>query len=149
MSDWVHRKNKKFVFSFSFVTVVSYKLNCSLLKCSVARDLRRDTIGLWEGSRARRRTLSKHQAWSENRPTVFFLLMSGFSSFAFFVIFLELLDGDGLLSHHVDKIWHCKVVQAVTPWNFQDNIWTNDIIAWVQHAHVAFTAANINKLFER
>lgn len=79
------------------------------LKCSVSSNLRCNAVGLWNWA------LGEHQAGSENGARVFVLLVSSLLGFTFLVVLLELLDGDRLLSHHVDEVWHSEVVQAMAP----------------------------------
>ena len=59
---------------------------------------------------------------------------------------LEGFDGRRLLAHEIDHERHGEVVQAVTPRDFHDDVQADEVVASIEHTHVAFAAANIDEL---
>lgn len=59
---------------------------------------------------------------------------------------LKGLDGRCLLAHEVDHERHREVIETMAPRDFHDDVKADEVVASVEHAHVAFAAANVDKL---
>jgi hypothetical protein len=113
-----------------------------LICSSKARRLRCNAVGL-----NTRRSLRQHQSSSaEYGRTVFVLLLSRLTCLALFVVLAERLDRRRLLAHVADHEWHREVVEVVAPRDLHDDVYRDEVVASIQHADIAFPAANVDKL---
>ena len=116
---------------------------------SISSGLRRNAVCL----RIRRwhriaSSLRQHQSRpAQDRRAVLLLLTLDFSSFAFFIVFLETFDRGRLLAHVINHKRHAEIVETVAPGQLHDNIETDKIVAGIEHTNVAFSTADIDKLF--
>lgn len=120
------------------------------LETTETRRLRSNAVRLRISHRTRSTScwsLRKHKPRSTKyRCVVFLLLFLGLSSFAFFVVALEGLDGRCLLTHKVDHEGHGKVGETVTPGDFHNHVETDELVASVKHANVALSTADVDEL---
>lgn len=112
--------------------------------------LRCDSVGLSKRHgawRRRCRALSQHQPrTAQNRGVVLLRLLSHFARLAFFVVLLQHLDRARLLAQEIDHEGHGEVVKTMAPRKLENNVGPDEVVAGIQHANVAFAAANIDKL---
>jgi hypothetical protein len=93
------------------------------------------------------RTSRNHQTGAaENGRVVLHLLLLLFLGLACLVVCLEGRQLLGLLAQEVDHVRHGEVVEAVAPRQLQDHIRADQVVAGVQHAHVALAVADIDEL---
>ncbi|GJC99267.1 hypothetical protein ColKHC_08093 [Colletotrichum higginsianum] len=104
------------------------------------RCLRCATHAAWAGS--------DHEAVAAKNGSVgLVLLLLLLLVLARLVVGLESCQVFGLLAQHVDHIRHSKVGEAVAPGDLEDKVGANEIVASIEHAHVALAAANVDELY--
>ncbi|GKT40436.1 uncharacterized protein ColSpa_00617 [Colletotrichum spaethianum] len=90
---------------------------------------------------------SDHEAVAAEDGSVgLILLLLLLLALASLVVGLEGREVLGLLAQHVDHVRHGKVRKAVAPRDFENQVRTDEVIAGIKHADVAFAAANVDKL---
>lgn len=104
-------------------------------------------MAIWCRARSTRRPLGQHESSaSQDRCTVFVLLLGRFSCLARFVVLAQCLDRGSLLAHVADHEWHREVVEVVAPRDLHHDVQRDEIVASIQHANIAFSAPNVDEL---
>ena len=118
----------------------------------VTSRLRRESIRLGKRSRglASTRARRDHEPRaSEDGCVVLLLLLRLLPQLALLVVLLQRLDRRACLGQVVDHEGHGEVGQAVAPRDLHDDVDRDQIIASIEHANVAFAAANVDELCEQ
>ncbi len=129
----------------------SYPYPPSSSKPSKPRLLRRKAIRLAvrDGTRrsAAARPLREHETGAtEDRGIVLVLLLPSLAGLALLIILRQRLDDGNLLAHEVDEEGHGEVGEAVAPGDFHHHVEPDELVAGVEHADVAFAAADVDEL---
>jgi hypothetical protein len=83
---------------------------------------------------------------TQDRGIVLLSLLASLPSLALLVVTLKGRDRRCLLAHEVDHERHREVIETMAPRDFHDNVKADELVAGIEHAHVAFATANVDKL---
>lgn len=119
---------------------------------AVAGGLRCEAVGLTvrrrrgAGAHAGRASSDHESRSAQDGGVVFRLLLLLLLGLAGLVVSLERGELLSLLTEKVDHVRHGEVHEAVAPRELKDEVRSDELIAGVEHASVAFAVANVDKL---